>query len=66
MQDVRHATKVIREMGMEVVHHVSQMNYVVQTPHPLIHIALNVMNTGMDVGTVQKGIILMMMIMARV
>ncbi len=66
MQDVRHAMKVIGVMGMEVVHHASQVNYVVQTPHPLIHIALNVMNTGMDVGTVRKGIILMMMMMARV
>ena len=58
-QDVRHATMVTRVMGMEVVFHVHLMNCVVQTQHLLTHIVLNVMNLGMDVGSVHQGIILM-------
>ena len=57
-QDVIHATMVTRVMEMEVVFHVHLMNCVVQTQHPLI-IVLNVMNLGMDVGSVHQGIILM-------
>ena len=57
-QDVRHVTMVSRVMGMEVVFHVHLMNCVVQIQHPLI-IVLNVMNLGMDVGSVNQGIILM-------
>ena len=49
-QDVRHATMVIRVMGMEVVFHVHLMNVVLRTQHHLLHhIVLNVMNLGMDV-----------------
>ena len=58
-QDVRHATMVIRVMGMEVVFHVHLMNVVLRTSHSLIHIVLNVMNLGMNVGSVHQGIILM-------
>ena len=59
-QDVRHVTMVIRVMGMEVVFHVHLMNVVLRTQHPLWHqIVLNVMNLGMDVGSVHQGIILM-------
>ena len=59
MQDVRHATMVSRVMGMEVVFHVHLMNVVLRTSHPLFQIVLNVMNLGMDVGSVHQGIILM-------
>ena len=59
-QDVRHVTMVIRVMGIEVVFHVHLMNVVLRTQHPLWHhIVLNVMNLGMDVGSVHQGIILM-------
>jgi hypothetical protein len=59
-QDVRHVTMVIRVMGMVVVFHVHLMNVVLRTSHPPLQIVLNVMMMGMDVGSVQKGIILMM------
>ena len=60
MQDVRHVTMVTRVMGMEVVFHVHLMNVVLRTQHPpLCLIVLNAMNLGMDVGSVQQGIILM-------
>ena len=59
MQDVRHVTMVLRVMGMEVVFHAHLMNVVLGTQHPLFHIVLNVMNLGMDVGSVHQGIILM-------
>ena len=62
-QDVRHATMVTRVMGMEVVFHVHLMNVVLRTSHPLWHhIVLNVMMMRMDVGSVQKGITLMMVV----
>ena len=59
-QDVRHVTMVIRVMGMEVVFHVHLMNVVLRTQH-LQHcfIVLNVMNLGMNVGSVHQGIVLM-------
>ena len=60
-QDVRHATMVTRVMGMVVVFHVHLMKCVVQTALILIQIVLNAMMMGMDVGSVQKGITLMMM-----
>jgi hypothetical protein len=61
-QDVKHVTMVIRVMGMVVVFHVHLMNAVLQTQYPPqeLIIVLNVMMMGMDVGSVQKGIILMM------
>ena len=59
MQDVRHVTMVSRVMGMEVVFHVHQLNCVVQMLRHLTQIVLNVMNLGMDVGSVHQGIILM-------
>ena len=61
-QDVRHVTMVSRVMGMEVVFHVHLMNVVLKTQHLLrqeLRIVLNVMNLGMDVGSVHQGIILM-------
>ena len=58
-QNVKHVTMVIRVMGMEVVFHVHLMNVVLRTQHPLFQIVLNVMNLGMDVGSVHQGIILM-------
>ena len=59
-QDVRHAMLVSRVMEMEVVFHVHLMNAVLRTQHhPRCLIALNVMNLGMDVGSVHQGIILM-------
>ena len=59
-QDVRHVTMVSRVMGMEVVFHVHLMNVVLKTQHhPRCLIVLNVMNLGMDVGSVHQGIILM-------
>ena len=58
-QDVRHVTMVTRVMGMEVVFHAHLMNVVLRTSHHLFHIVLNVMNLGMDVGSVHQGIILM-------
>ena len=58
-QHVRHATMASRVMGMEVVCHVHLMNVVLRTQHPLFHLVLNVMNLGMDVGSVHQGIILM-------
>ena len=60
-QDVRHVTMVSRVMGMEVVFHVHQTNCVAQTLYSLI-IVLNVMNLGMDVGSVHQGIILMIQV----
>ena len=61
-QDVKHATMVTRVMGMEVVFHVHLMNVVLRTSHSLrYHIVLNVMMMRMDVGCVQEGISLMMM-----
>ena len=56
---MRHATMVIRVMGMEVVFHVHLMNVVLRTQYPPFQIVLNVMNLGMDVGSVHQGIILM-------
>ena len=56
---MRHVTMVSRVMRMEVVFHVHLMNVVLRTQYPLIHIVLNVMNLGMDVGSVHQGIILM-------
>ena len=62
-QDVRHVTMVIRVMGMEVVFHVHLMNVVLKTSHlPHCSIVLNVMNLGMDVGSVHQGIILMIQV----
>ena len=60
-QDVRHVTMVLRVMGMEVVFHVHLMNVVLRTQHNQqgLIIVLNVMNLGMDVGSVNQGIILM-------
>ena len=58
---MRHATMVTRVMGMEVVFNVQVMNVVLRTSHSLIYIVLNVMMMRMDVGSVQKGITLMMM-----
>ena len=58
-QDVRHVTMVSRVMGMEVVFHVHLMNVALRTQHLLFYIVLNVMNLGMDVGSVHQGIILM-------
>ena len=60
-QDVRHVTMVIRVMGMEVVFHVHLMNVVLRTSRPQqeLIIVMNVMNLGMDVGSVHQGIILM-------
>ena len=49
-------------MGMEVVFHVHLMSCAVKTQHPLFHIVLNVMNLGMDVGSVHQGIILMIQV----
>ena len=61
MQDVRHVTMVSRVMGMEVVFHAHLMNVVLKTQHnqQRLIIVLNVMNLGMDVGSVHQGIILM-------
>ena len=58
---VRHATMVSRVIGMEVVFYVHLMNVVLRTPHSeqKLIIVLNVMNLGMDVGSVHQGIILM-------
>ena len=63
-QDVRHVTMVSRVMGMEVVFHVHLMNVVLRTPHPPqeLIIVMNVMNLGMDVGSVHQGIILMIQV----
>ena len=58
-QDVRHATMVTRVMEMVVVFHAHLMNVVRRTEHPLTQTVLNVMNLGMDVGSVHQGIILM-------
>ena len=58
-RDVRHVTMVTRVMGMEVVFHVHLMKCVVQTGHLPYLIVMNVMNLGMDVGSVHQGIILM-------
>ena len=58
-QDVKHVTMVSRVMGMEVVFHVHLMNVVLRIQHTPFHIVLNVMNLGMDVGSVHQGIILM-------
>ena len=64
---MRHATMVTRVMGMEVVFHVHLMNVVLRTSHSLSHhIVLNAIMMGMDVGCVQKGITLMMMMMVHV
>ena len=60
-QDVRHVTMVTRVMGMEAVFHVHLMNVVLRTSHlqQELIIVMNVMNLGMDVGSVHQGIILM-------
>ena len=61
-QDVRHVMLVTRVMGMEVVFHVHLMNVVLRIQYSLFHIVLNVMNLGMNVGSVHQGIILMIQV----
>ena len=61
-QDVSHATLVTRVMGREVVLHVILMSVVLRTSHLLLHPTVRgVMIMEMDVGSVQKGITSMML-----